>query len=319
MNTTELHVVFGAGPVGLAVVDELVRHNRRVRLVSRAARTNLPAGVEAVAGDATDPAFTRAVCQGAAVVYFCLNAPDYHQWPAQFPPLQAGVLAGAAASSARLVVMENLYMYGPHGGQPMTEAMPLRAERGTRGPTRRQMTHDLFAAHQAGQVQVVAARASDFFGPRVTESAAGERLFKPLLAGKPVQLMGDPDAIHAVTYLPDIGRALVLLGGCEPAYGQAWHIPSANVTPRQFIALAAEIAGVEPRISALPKSLLRALALPLMGLFIAPLRGYDEVLYQFDEPFIVDSRQFETRFGQTATPLRDAVRATIDWYRQHSD
>lgn len=316
MNTSELHVVFGAGPVGLAVVDELLRRRQRVRLVSRRARTTLPAGVEAITGDATDPAFTREACQGAAVVYFCLNAPDYHRWHEQFPPLQAGVLAGAAAAGAKLVAMENLYMYGPHGGQPMTETMPLLAAYGTRGPTRARMTRDLFAAHQAGQVPVVAARASDFFGPRVVESSAGERLFKPLLAGKAVRVLGDPDVIHAVTYIPDIGRALVLLGDCDAAYGQAWHLPGANVTPRQFITLAAEIAAVEPKISALSKSPLRALLLPLMGIFIPPLRGYDEVLYQFDEPFVVDSRKFENLSGMAATPLPDAIRATVEWYRQ---
>lgn len=314
----ELHVVFGSGPVGLAVVDELARRHHRVRLVNRSGRANVPAGVEVAAGNAADPASARELCRGAAVVYNCLNAPDYHKWHEQFPPLQAGVLEGAAANDARLVVMENLYMYGPHDGRPMTEDMPMNAARGTRGPTRARMAQELFDAHRSGRVRAVSARASDFFGPRVRESAAGDRMFGPALAGKSVQILGDPDAPHTYTYMPDIGRALVMLGECDEAFGQAWHIPSAEtVTPRRFVGMIAEEAGLKPKISAIRKSPLRALALPLMGLFIPPLRGYDEVLYQFDEPFIVDASKFERLFGGFATPLRDAIRETVAWYRQN--
>jgi uncharacterized protein YbjT (DUF2867 family) len=42
----ELHVVFGTGAVGMAVMDELIRRSpRRVRMVNRsgAARANMPA------------------------------------------------------------------------------------------------------------------------------------------------------------------------------------------------------------------------------------------------------------------------------------
>jgi len=42
----------------------------------------------------------------------CLNAP-YNQWPELFPPLQRGVLAAAERTGALMVVLENLYGYGP--------------------------------------------------------------------------------------------------------------------------------------------------------------------------------------------------------------
>ena len=35
---SELHVVFGAGPLGRSVMEELVRRGKTVRVVSRAAR-----------------------------------------------------------------------------------------------------------------------------------------------------------------------------------------------------------------------------------------------------------------------------------------
>ena len=98
-DNNELHVVFGTGPVGMAVADELLRRGRRVRMVNRSGRASVPAGVEVVRGDAADPIFTREVSAGAAVVYNVLN-PPYHKWPELFPPLQVGVLEGAAAAGA---------------------------------------------------------------------------------------------------------------------------------------------------------------------------------------------------------------------------
>jgi hypothetical protein len=44
--------------------------------------------------------------------------------PSCSPPLQAGVLEGAASAGAKLVAMENLYMYGPTQGRPLTEDLP---------------------------------------------------------------------------------------------------------------------------------------------------------------------------------------------------
>jgi nucleoside-diphosphate-sugar epimerase len=77
----ELHVVFGTGPVGLAVMDALnQRGRRRVRMVNRSGRARVPDGVEVVGGDATDEAFAREASEEASVVYFALN-PPYDKWP----------------------------------------------------------------------------------------------------------------------------------------------------------------------------------------------------------------------------------------------
>src|SRR5215207_2676160 len=96
-DNVKLHVVFSTGPVGLAVMDELVSKSKRVRMVNRSGRASVPHGVEVVGGDATDEAFAREASEGASVVYFSLN-PPYNKWPELFPPLQAGVLEGAASA-----------------------------------------------------------------------------------------------------------------------------------------------------------------------------------------------------------------------------
>jgi nucleoside-diphosphate-sugar epimerase len=267
----ELHVVFGNGPVGLAVVDTLIAQGKKVRVVSRSgARRSLPESVEVVRGDATHPEDTRQVCAGASHVYQCTNAPDYHRWPQQFPPLQRGILAGAVAAGAKLIVMENLYMYGPHGGAPITEATPLRGH-GPRSTTRRLMTEELFAAHRAGKVRAVSVRASDLLGPHVTESLVGERFFGPLLAGKKVQMFADPDMPHSVSFVGDVGRAMVMVGARDEALGQPWHVPNAPaVTLRAFAELVRQETGTLPRMSYVPRAVTRVL-LPALGLAVPPI------------------------------------------------
>ena len=298
MTDNELHVVFGTGPVGLAIMDELVSKGKRVRVVNRSGRADVADDVEVVGGDAADPTFTREVSAGASVVYFALN-PPYDKWPELFPPLQEGVLEGAARAGAKLVAVENLYMYGPTGGRPLTEDLP-HAPNTRKGKVRARMSRELMEANASGKVRVTIGRASDFFGPRVLASAAGEQVFGRAVEGKSAQVAGDPDQPHTYTYAPDIGRALVVLGERDEALGRAWHLPSPEtVTTRRFVEMIFEEVGHPARLQTAPKILLRA-----MGLFNPPLRETIEMLYEFEEPFIVDHSDFEAAFGMQATPLR---------------
>jgi nucleoside-diphosphate-sugar epimerase/mannose-6-phosphate isomerase-like protein (cupin superfamily) len=303
-----MDVVFGFGQVGQALARELRSRGKSVRVVSRSGRGPVVDGVEHVKGDATSPPFCRAMCTGAEVVYLCLNAP-YDRWAEEFPPLQKAVLAGAEASSSKLVALENLYMYGPHDG-PLTESLPHAATE-TKGLTRATMSEALLTAHRTGRVRVAIGRASDFFGPGVLASQLGERAFAPLLAGKAVQMIGDPDAPHSYSYVPDVARALAALGEHDEADGRVWHLPSVETrSTREIVRLAGRIAGVEAKVSGISPLLLALLAR------VNPMvREVRAVGYQLDRPFIVDSSAFEQAFGVRATPLEEALKATVEWYR----
>lgn len=186
---------------------------------------------------------------------------------------------------------------------------------GPRSATRRQMTEELFAAHQAGHVRAASIRASDFFGPGVTESLVGSRLFGPLLAGKTVSLVADPDTSRSLSYVPDIGRAMVTVGEHDEAFGRAWHVPNAPpLTLRAFVAAAARAAGVPGSISSIPRWL-ATLLVPALGLATPPLRGLQENFYVYYEPYVVDHSAYVQAFGQEATPIEDALAATVSWYR----
>jgi nucleoside-diphosphate-sugar epimerase len=307
----EMHVIFGTGAVGMSVMDELIRRGpRRIRMVNRSGRARVPHGVELVGGDATDEAFAREASEGASVVYFALN-PPYNKWPELFPPLQAAVIEGAASTGAKLIAMENLYMYGPTEGRPLTEDLPY-APNTRKGRVRARMSEELMEAHSSGRVRVAIGRASDYFGPRVLVSAEGEQVFGRAVQGKSAQVAGDPNQPHTYTYVPDIGRGLVILAEREEALGQVWHLPSPEtLTTRQFVEMIFEEVGKPARIQAAPKIVLRA-----MGLFNPGIRETIEMLYEFEEPFVLDYSKFEEAFGEQATPLRESIQGTVRWYRE---
>ena len=187
-------------------------------MVNRSGSAAVPEKVEVIGGNAADPRFTIEVTRGAKVIYQTLN-PPYAQWVEQFPALQAGVLAAAQANGARLVSMENVYMYGRPAGRPLTETRDYAAHT-KKGKLRGRMANELLDAHQAGRVAVAIGRASDYFGPRGgAQSNLGDRLFPAALAGKPARVLGDPDQPHTYTYIPDIGEGLAVLGEHPDAPG----------------------------------------------------------------------------------------------------
>ena len=84
--------------------------------------------------------------------------------------MQAVIIQGAAAAKAKLVVAENLYMYGQVSG-PISETLPVHPTT-RKGHVRAQMAEDLMAAHQAGIVRATSGRASDFYGPEAGAQGA---------------------------------------------------------------------------------------------------------------------------------------------------
>jgi nucleoside-diphosphate-sugar epimerase len=304
-----LHVVFGTGQVGRALAAVLAGRGLAVRVVSRHRPPELADGVDWRAADATDLDAASAAAKGAAVVYQCLNAP-YTQWPERFPPLQQGVLSAAERASAVLVSLENVYGYGPTGGKPMTEDLPLAAET-VKGRTRAAMTRGLLAAADAGRVRIAIGRASDFFGPGITESTLGERVFARALAGRSADFLGNPDLPHTYSYVPDVAAGLANLGTDERAIGEIWHLPGPEtVTTRDILDLVAAEAGHPVGVRSLPGLAVRAL-----GLVSPMMRALAEMAYEFDEPFILDTTKYQSTFGPAGTPMAAAVAATVAWYR----
>lgn len=308
-NTNELHVVLGAsGGLGKAVVRELAARGKRVRAANRSGRAEAPPGVETAACDAANPEQVGEVCRGASVVYHCINVP-YPQWFALLPPITEAIIAGAAAAGATLVVGDNLYMYGPVS-VPLREDLP-NAATSRKGRLRAQLSERLLEAHRRGKVPAAIARGSDFYGPGVLNAVAGERLFGAAWKNKTVNLIGNLDVPHTYTFINDFAKGMITLAEREEALGEVWHLPNAEtLTTRQFAELVFKQTGTRPRVLAAGPGLVS-----LLGLFNPIMRELKEVLYQFQQPFIVDHSKYARVFGAQITPHEEAIRQTLEWFR----
>ena len=302
-TSSGLHVVVGAGPIGSAVARRLAAGGATVRVVTRSGRGPLAPNIELVAADASHAERLTHVAHGASAIYNCAN-PTYSRWAQDWPPLAASLLAAAAKTGAVLATASNIYGYGLVDG-PMTEDLPLNATF-TNGRVRNQMWRDALAASQAGKIRMVEVRGADYVGPHA-ESQLGERTIPRLLTGKTVRVLGNPDLPHSWTYTEDMAHALVQLASDEKAYGRAWHAPVTHRTQREALTDFARLAGVPlPTIAPVPQWMLAGL-----GMFNPDIREIRNVLYQVDNPYMVDDTAIRTTFELTPTTWDDVVRATL--------
>jgi nucleoside-diphosphate-sugar epimerase len=303
--------IVGSGPVGRETAKMRAARGDAVRVIQRKPSGALPPGAEFVAGDVLDPDNLRAACGEADAIVCCLGLPyDSRVWAKAWPRAMSNLLAVCGERRARFVFADNLYMYGPQD-RPLVEDMPL-TDFGRKPRLRAELTQMWLRAHEAGRVEAVAVRASDFYGPDVATSVISEYGVKRLVAGKAALAPYAPDHAHDFTYVPDFARALVTLLDAPPhAYGQAWHVPNAPTENLwQVLHRAAELIGVEPRVTILPRAVAQ-----LMGLFNRQIYELAEMRFQTDRPYLVDSSKFAERFWSDATPFEDGLHATIAFYR----
>ncbi|MFI6600381.1 NAD-dependent epimerase/dehydratase family protein [Nonomuraea sp. NPDC050536] len=298
------HVVVGSGQVGSHLATKLLQQGHQVTVVTRSGSG--PAGATKVAADVTDQARLTEVASGADALYNCVN-PQYHRWLTDWPPMAASFLGAAEATGAVLVILGNLYPYGPVTG-PMTEDLPL-ASTNPKAQVRAKIWQDALTAHRAGRVRTVEVRGSDYFGPGASDqSYLGERFVPALKAGKAIQLIWPADIPHSWTYLPDVADALIIAGTDERSWGRPWHVPTAEMLTFREVGerMAAILGKPAPKLTELPWPLMR-----VVGLFSPMIRELKHTRYQFVAPYELDSSAFQNTFGMAPTPIDVALKATL--------
>src|ERR1700677_3799158 len=117
------HVIVGAGSVGTATAQSLVDQGHEVVMMPGSGSGPEHPGIRRVACDASDPVALSAAAGRHDALYNCAN-PPYHRWPELWPPMAVALLDVATRAGSVLVIMGNLYGYGPVD-HPMTEVDPL--------------------------------------------------------------------------------------------------------------------------------------------------------------------------------------------------
>jgi len=312
--SSDLHVIVGAGPVGVALADRLVRDGHRVRLLTRAGRNPGIPGVEPIAVDASDSSALTARVAGASVLYNCANPGSYTQWEKLWPPLAAAILSAAERSGAVLATASNLYGYGPVDA-PMTRRTPLQPS-DHKGALRARMWQQALAAHELGRVRVTEVRSSDYIGPTLPiSSGLLARYADATLRGRTATVFADPDQPHTWTAIDDVAATLAVLGQDERAWGSAWITPSnPPATVREVLrGLAEQVGALEPQVRQVPGWLLRtgAITVPL-------LREVTGVLYQFEAPFIADGSETTDVFEITPSPWHPLLAETAQAWSERA-
>lgn len=307
---SNIEIVTGAGPVGATVAQQLAEQGRRVRVLTRSGSGPEHPLIERRAVDVSDPSAVHAAFEGAAAVYHCIHAAyTAEAWERTLPAAEHTVLEAAGEVGAVVVFPESLYSYDTEQ-QPMTETTPRTATTGKRGIRAR-----LLDARAASSTPTVSVVASDFFGPQVLSAHAGERMVPVVLAGKTMRVLGSADTPHSFTFVPDLAAAMIVAAHDRDLWNSVLHAPTAPaVTQRQMVQAYADAAGVPaPKVSALPGWVLRT-----AGRLHEGSRELAEMMYQFENPFVMDSSASEQRLGLKPTPLPEAAEQTVQWWRERS-
>lgn len=305
---SDLYVVTGAGPVGWTVAEQLAERGKRVRVLTRSGGGPDHPHVEKLKVDVSGPGLLADAFEGAAAVFHCIHGSSYSAaaWERELPAAEHAVMAAAGETGAVVVFPESLYSYSKPE-RVMTEDSPREARGGKRG-----IRAALLRARAASAADTVSVVAGDFFGPRVRMAHAGERMVPAVLARRPLQVVGSADQPHSFTYVPDLAAAMIGAAGKPWLWNRVLHAPTnPPLTQRQIAQAFAAAAGAPPaKVQAVPGWVLRTL-----GLFSADMRELSEMLYQFQRPFVMDSRASEEQLGLHPTPLPVAAKETVEWWR----
>jgi nucleoside-diphosphate-sugar epimerase len=309
--------VYGAsGALGSAIVRRLSEEGLQVKAavhkINDRLRSAVPSQVELLEVDVLDRQAVLESSRGAAVLYHTVNV-SYQNWESFMPAALDNVLSAAEQNGANLLFPGNVYGYGRLGGKAVTEEQPLAAT-SKKGRIRNQLEHKIMEAHQAGKIKAVIPRFPDFYGPNVTNRIFGT-IFLAAISGKKASWIGKLDVAHDLVFIDDAAKACVLLALTKKAYGNSWHVPGPGpLTGRRFIEMVFEAAGEgQPKIGVIGSVLMH-----LVGLGSADAREMAEMMYEFEEPLMLDGGKFSREFPDFKfTPHHEAISTTVQWFRQN--
>ena len=294
------HVVLGNGVVGRETTNALREAGHQVAVVTRTP-TQRP-GITSVAADLRDAASANRALEAADVAYLTVGLPYRTKvWRNDWPTLLSNTIEACIASGVHLVYFDNVYAYGRVDG-PMTEATPIRPS-STKGEIRAGLLRMLDAGKQRG-LDYTIGRSADFYGPGATTSVFNAMALDKVAAGQDPTWLLDSGQPHSMTYTPDIGSALAVLGTDARARGGVWHLPTAPaLTGDDYLAMATE--------RKLRHRVMSMATLRFGALFVSSAREAIELSYQSTSPYVFDSTRFETTFGVAPTPYAEGIARTL--------
>ena len=302
-----MQTILGAnGVIGRALSRELASRTDRIRQVSRAPKRMHPTD-DLVSADLLDAKATADAVAGSSIAYLVAGLKyDSRVWEEQWPTVMRNAIEACKRHDSALLFLDNVYAYGRVDGV-MTEDTPYNPC-SRKGDVRARIATMFMDEVKRGELRGMIVRSADFYGPGAVLSVTHATVTERLKARKTPQWLGNPKAIHTLTYTADVGRTLALLGSTEMAYGQVWHALTSHepMTGERYVRIACELSGRPYGLRVPSRWMLR-----LLGMFVPIVRENMEMLYQFEHDYRFDSGKFERAFGLTAAPYREGIAATL--------
>ena len=303
--------ILGAGgAIGNELVKFLAERKQPFRLVGRNPRT-IPGATETVAADLTDRDQTIRAVAGSKVVHLLVGLKyDHKVWEEMWPRVISNTIEACKRAGARLIFLDNVYMYGRVSGS-MTEQTPFNPC-SRKGEIRAKIATALIDEWKAGTLTGMIARAADFYGPDTRNGVPNVLVFEPFSRQQRASWLVNDSVPHSFTYTPDAAQSLAQLAESATAWNQTWHVPTTPnpLTGKEFVTLAAKQFGVAAKYRVLSRPIIR-----VAGWFNPKVAESYEMLYQSDSPYLFDSSKFAREFGSAGTPYADGIRTTATSYK----
>lgn len=313
------------GFIGGHVLRELVGRGREVRVLVRP-RSNLAnlAGldVERVSGDVTDPESLDRAMRGCDVLYHVAGL--YSSWEpdvgryyrVNFLGVRHALAAAERHGASRVVLTSSVATLHPtRNGVPVDERAEFESWGGRNHYGLSKYLGELEARRFArGGLPVVIVNPSGVVGDRdIYPTPLGRVLIQIARGRLPFYAEGGANWVD----VRDVARGH-LLAEERGKSGEKYILGAENMTVREFLTLAAEVAGVAPPRFPIPKA--AALAAGALCEVVAsvtrkppPLTLWDAEHLGFYEYF--DNRKAREELGVNFGPVREALHRAIEWFR----
>ena len=299
-----MHTILGAGgTVANALTRELADSNETIRLVSRKPIQSAGKNITWQKADLLNYNELLAASKGSTVIYLTAGLVyDKDIWRQQWPVIMQNFINLGKDTGARLIFFDNVYMYGLVNG-PMLETTPYNPI-SAKGEVRAKIATQLMGEAKAGNITASIARGADFYGTDSMNSFVDMMVLDKYAKKQSAQWVGNPNKLHNFSYIPDMGKGMFLLGQNSSSDNQVWHMPTAApITGKQYIEIAANIYGVQPKFMAVNKAMLWT-----FGLFKKVVMGTVEMYYQYNHDYNFNSDKFEKAFNFKPTAYRDGIK-----------
>src|SRR5262245_38517859 len=313
-------LVTGAtGKVGNAIASALLGRGEQVRALVRdpaAAASILPAGVEPVRGDATDPASLTAAVEGCELLFNAMGMPE--QWVRDdgiFDRVNAhgsGALAAAArrAGVRRFVHTSTHDVFHAQTGERFDETMVADYPKGTAYERSKQHAEELVLAERDG-MEVVILNPSGVYGPTPSPTPSFENgLFEPVVRKR---LPAVPPGGTGFAFVDGVAEGH-LLAAERGKDGERYILADGYASFREIAETVKRVAGRGRVPPVMPVLVARALAAAGEG--VARVIGRPPLLPRGQLTYFLwqahpDSSKAQRELGWKTTTFDEGVRKTL--------